>query len=133
MIDKNFTYAVVWASNDKNKYWYKVFEDLLSAWYKVIPINPNEEKILWKKCYKNLSNYEKKIDFVIFVVPPKVTEKILEEIKIINNTRLEALIQQVWMQPWSESKKAIWFCKKNNIKFVINSCIMIQKNKKNSI
>ncbi len=128
MINKNMTYAVVWASNDKNKYWYKVFEDLLKNGYNVIPINPNEEKILEKKCYKNLSSYNKKINFVIFVVPPKVTEQILEEILIINNISPEGGIEQIRMQPWSESKKAISFCKKNKINFITNACIMIEKN-----
>lgn len=130
MIDKNFIYAVVWANNDQNKYWYKVFEDLLNAWYKVIPINPNEEEILGEKCYKNLSEYNKKIDFVIFVVPPQITEKILEEVRDINIARWELCIRQVWMQPWSESKKAILFCEENNINFVTNSCIMIQRKNK---
>ncbi len=128
MINKNLTYAVVWASNDKNKYWYKVFENLLNNGYNVIPINPNEEKILGKKCYKNLSSYNKKIDTVIFVVPPKITEKILEEILIINNSRSKDEIKQIRMQPWSESKKAISFCQKNKINFIANACIMIEKN-----
>lgn len=123
MIDKKFIYAVVWASNDKNKYWYKVFEDLLSAWYKVIPINPNEEKILWKKCYKKLENYKKWVDVIIFVTQPMITETII--MKLWNYK-----FKKIWMQPWSESKKVISFCEQNNIDFVINSCIMIQRKNK---
>ena len=125
MIDKNFTYAVVWASNDQNKYWYKVFEDLLSAWYKVIPINPNEEKILWKKCYKKLENYKKWVDVIIFVTQPSITEIIVMELW---NYRFK----KIWMQPWSESEKVISFCEENNIDFVINSCIMIQRKSKDT-
>jgi hypothetical protein len=64
---------------------------LLGAGCKVIPINPNEKKILNKKVYPTLSEV-KKIDVVIFVVPPKVTENLLEEIKTLN-------IKNVWMQP----------------------------------
>lgn len=120
MINKNFTYAVVWASNDKNKYWYKVFENLLSAWYQVIPINPNEEKILWKKCYKKLQNFKKWVDVIIFVTQPVITESIVTKLW---NYRFK----KIWMQPWSENEKTISFCEKNNIDFVINSCIMIQR------
>lgn len=124
MIDKKSIYAVVWASNDKNKYWYKVFEDLLSAWYQVIPINPNEEKILWKKCYKKLENYKKWVDVIIFVTQPIITETII--MKLWNYK-----FKKIWMQPWSESKKVISFCEQNNIDFVINSCIMIQRKNNN--
>jgi predicted CoA-binding protein len=94
---------------------------LLNAGYKVLPINPNEKGILWKKVYPTLSTVTEKIDVVIFVTPPAITEKILEEVKKIN-------ITQVRMQPWAESKTAIAFCKKNSIECIHNACIMIQKN-----
>ncbi len=125
MINKNFTYAVVWASNDKNKYWYKVFENLLSAWYKVIPINPNEEKILWKKCYKKLENYKKWVDVIVFVTQPSVTENIIMNL-------LNYKFKKIWMQPWSESKKIISFCEEKKINFIANSCIMIQRENQNN-
>ena len=124
MIDKKFIYAVVWASNDQNKYWYKVFENLLSAGYKVIPINPSEENILWKKCYKKLENYKKWVDVIIFVTQPHITENIV--MKLWNYK-----FKKIWMQPWSESEKVISFCEEKNIDFVANSCIMIQR--KNSV
>ena len=123
MIDKNFIYAVVWASNDKNKYWYKIFENLLSAWYQVIPINPNEEKILWKKCYKKLENYKKWVEVIIFVTQPSITENIV--MKLWNYS-----FKKIWMQPWSESEKVISFCEQKKIDFVINSCIMIESRNK---
>jgi len=83
MINKKFLYAVVGATNNKEKYGYKVFKDLLDARYKVIPINPSEKVILGEKVYPILSNVKKKIDIVIFVTQPKVTEKILEDVKIL--------------------------------------------------
>ncbi len=127
MINKSFTYAVVWASNDTEKYGHKVFKDLLDAWYKVIATNPNEpNKILDQKVYPTLSDYTQQennsIDVCIFVVPPQVTEKILEEVK-------ELWIQNVRMQPWAESEQAIQFCKTNNIKYTSSSCIMIQRSR----
>ena len=120
MIDKNLAYAVVWASNDENKYGHKVFRDLLDAGYHVVPINPNEKEILWEKVYPTLSDYDQKIDVVIFVVPPKVTEMILDEVKQLK-------ITHVRMQPWSESQNAIKFCEINNIECIHDACIMIQR------
>ena len=120
MISKKFTYAVIWASNNQEKFWFKVFQDLLNNWYKVIPINPNEDKILGEKCYAELSDYKWKVNVGIFVVPPQITEKILKEIKNLN-------IKNVWFQPWSESPSAIKFCEENQINYTANACIMIEK------
>ena len=120
MINKKYLYAVVGASNNEEKYGYKVFKDLLEWWYKVIPINPNEKEILGIKVSPTLSATEKKIDVVIFVTAPAVTQKILEEVKSLG-------IKNVRMQPWAESNVAIDFCKKNNIDCIHDACIMIQR------
>ncbi len=120
MINKNFLYAIIGASTNPEKYGHKVFKDLLEWWYKVIPINPTEKKILWNKAYNSLSASKKKIDVAIFVTQPAVTEKVLEEVKALK-------IQNVWMQPWAESDKAIEFCKKNDIECIHDACIMIQR------
>ena len=121
MINKESTYAVIWASNNTEKYGYKVFADLLQNNYKVFAINPNENKqILKQTVFPTLSSIWKPIDIAIFVVPPKVTEKILPEIKKI-------WIKKIWLQPWAESKKVIDYCEKNNIICIHNACIIIQR------
>jgi predicted CoA-binding protein len=124
-INKKFSYAVIGASNNEEKYGYKVFKDLLESGYKVIPINPYETLIDEVTVYSSLTNYyletKKKIDVVITVVPPKITESIIEESKKLG-------INKVWMQPGSESVEAIDLCIKNNIDFISGSCIMIEKN-----
>jgi len=122
MISKDATYAIIWASNDTEKYGYKVFKDLIDAGYHVIAINPNEKTILNQKVFPNISSYNKKIDVVIFVVPPKVTESVLHE--VIKNK-----IPTVRMQPWSESDAAIKFCEQKKINYTTNACIMIEKDK----
>jgi hypothetical protein len=96
MINKDFLYAVVGASNNQEKYGYKIFKDLSDAGYKVIPINPTEEKILNQKAFTKLGDVDKKIDVVIFVTQPVITEKILEEVKILG-------IHNVWLQPGAQS------------------------------
>ncbi|MCD6109147.1 CoA-binding protein [bacterium] len=122
MIDKTLTYAVVGASNNPEKYGYKVLKDLKNAGYKAIPINPHEDEILGLKSYGTLAESPVKIDVVIFVVPPGVTEEVLKSVKKLG-------IKQVWMQPGSESEKAIEFCKQNGINHTANACIMIERTK----
>jgi len=119
MIMKEDKIALVGASNNLYKYGNIVLKDLISKGYDIIPVNPKEQKILDRLCYSSLKDINKKIDAVIFVVPPKVTEKILNEVK-------ELKIKKVWMQPGSESNEAIKFCEKNNINCMHNSCIMLR-------
>ena len=120
MLNKDFLYAVVGASNDKEKYGYKVFKDLLNAGYKVVPINPTEQEILGERVYPTLSDVKEKIDVVIFVTQPSVTEKVLEQVKILG-------IKNAWLQPGAQSDIAIAFCKNNWIECVHDACIMIQR------
>ncbi|MBN2422246.1 CoA-binding protein [Candidatus Woesearchaeota archaeon] len=119
IIDKNFTYAVLGASNNPSKYGYKITKDLKEKGYKVIPINLKENNILGFKAYRSIKECPEKIDVVVFVVPPQITERVLEQVK-------EMGITKVWMQPGSESKKAIDFCKENNIECIHSMCIMIK-------
>lgn len=130
MIDPKFTYAVIWASNNTEKYWYKVFKDLLEKWFKVIPINPKEENyILGEKVYSTLPDYDWTIDIVIFVVPPVITLEILKKMTpkdSISRNRLG--FKSVWFQPGASDKNCIDFCKDNNIKYIADACIMIQNN-----
>ena len=117
------TYAIVGASNNKEKYGYKVTLSLKELGLEVIPINPHEKNILDLDAYSTLTdaiNDGHDIDIVVFVVPPKVTEKIIREV-------YELGILRVWMQPGSESKEAIKFCKDNEIEVTYNACIMVAK------
>ncbi|MFA5358432.1 MAG: CoA-binding protein [Patescibacteria group bacterium] len=120
MIDKNYTYAIVGASANIEKYGHKVLIDLHTAGYKVIPINPKGGEIEGLQVYPSLSAVKEKIDVAIFVVPPTVTSEVLIEVKNLG-------IDKVWMQPGSESAEAIEFCKNNNINCVHDACIMVAR------
>lgn len=120
MIDKNFTYAIVGASNNPDKYGNKVLLDLKNSGYKVVPINPKETEIAGLKAHQKLSQFEGKFDVVVFVVPPNVTELVLEEV-------LKLGIKNIWMQPGSESSKAVSFCEKHKINHIYNACIMVNR------
>ncbi len=126
IINKNTNIAIVGATINKEKYGYKVTKDLLNAGYSIYPINPKYKKILNTKAYPSLKelNKEKKIDLVVFIVPPKVTNTVLLTVKDLN-------IKNVWFQPGSFDEQSINFCKQNNINYVANSCIMVERQKNN--
>ena len=122
MISKDYTYAVVGASKDTEKYGHRVLKDLLDAGYRAIPINPKEQEILEQRAYPTLSDYDNEIDVAIFVVPPNVTEMVVQEAHQLG-------ITNIWMQPGSESEVTISYCRENGLNCVAGSCIMIERHK----
>jgi uncharacterized protein len=118
-LNKDYTYAVVGASNNPEKYGFKIVQNLKSKNFSVIPINPKGEKILGFSVFPKISDVPQKIDVVIFVVPFSLTEKILLKVKKLG-------IDKVWMQPGAQSRKAIQYCLDNNIKCIHDACVMIE-------
>lgn len=119
-VTNQYSYAIVGASADEHKYGYKILFDLVDAQFKVFAINPHTPRIEHMQTYPTLSSVKEKIDVVVFVVTPIVTEKVLLEVK-------ELGIKKVWMQPGSSSEEAVLFCEKNNIDCMYNVCVMINK------
>jgi predicted CoA-binding protein len=119
-LNKKNIFAVVGASKLKEKFGNQVYFDLKNSGYKVYPINPNANTIFGDKCYPNLKKLPIIPDVVNIVVPPKITEKTVEECNDLK-------IKKVWMQPGSESEKAIDFCKKNGIEILFNVCVMLER------
>ena len=111
-------FAIVGATNDTKKYGYEIFKNLKSRGYEVYPVNPRLEELEGSKCYLSLADIPNKVDVVDFVVPPEVTEVVLKECRRLG-------LERVWLQPGSESKAAIDFCHKNNLKVVHDVCVML--------
>lgn len=122
-LNKKNTFAVIGASNNPKKYGNKIFLDLINSGYKTYPVNPNHSQIQNHKCYPSLEELPEKPDVISLVVPPKVSEKIVQK-------AFQLGIKKIWMQPGSESIKAIKFCKENKIKILHNSCILIENTNK---
>ncbi len=122
-LEKRNVFAVVGASRNQGKYGHQVYKDLRNAGYNVYPVNPNADEILGDKCYPSLESLPKSPQVVDLVVPPKLTNQIVKVCKKLG-------ISKVWMQPGSESKTAINFCKENNIEVVHGVCVMVERRSK---
>ncbi len=120
-LKKEYIFAIIGVSRDKEKYGYKVYNNLKKNGYKVYPINPTTKEINHEICYPSLEELPEKPDVVVTIIPPEITYKIAEKCKELN-------INKIWMQPGSESEKSINFCKKNNIEAIHSACIMIFQN-----
>ena len=115
---KNRTIAVVGVSRDKKKFGYAVYKHLKDRNYKTFPINPNITEIDSEKCFPSLTAVKEKIDGVILVVPPKVSEEVAREANDLG-------IKSIWFQQGSGSKEAIKYCEENGMSVVSGECIMM--------
>ena len=121
-LEINNTIGFIGATIQKDKWGYKKYKQMKNAGYKIYPINPKYDEIDGEKCFNSIKELidflQKKPDYVITIVPPKVTLKVVEQCKMFN-------IDKIWMQPGSESENAISFCNENKIEVVSGICIVV--------
>ena len=113
-------WAVVGASTDTSKFGNEIFRDLRDAGYTVYGVNVRGGEIDGQELYRSLADLPEKPAVVDTVVPPHVTEQVVQQCA-------ELGLDRVWMQPGSESQRAIEFCQEHNIKAVHGACAMIRR------
>ena len=117
------TWAVIGVSNNQTKYGYKVYRQLKKAGYSTFALNPRLESIDGDPCYPSLSALPIQPDAVCVVVPPKITEQVIQDC-------INLGIKRVWMQPGSENKKAIRNGEDHGISVIHDQCVLIQTQNK---
>ena len=111
--------AVIGVSDNADKYGHKIFRDMLKAGYPVKGINPKGGLVLGRHIYKSLEELEPRPDLVISVVPPEVTEQIVEECHKLG-------IKTLWLQPGSDSPKVLAKAEGYGIT-AITACFMVRE------
>lgn len=113
--------VIIWASNNPDKFWYKITKNLLNKNHELYLVNPKGWKILWQDVYKNISEINNDFEIVNFITQPSVTIKILQDnFKILKN-------KTIWCQPGSTDLICENYIAENYSDYIINSCIMIEK------
>lgn len=113
-------WAVVGASNNREKFGNRIFRDLRAAGYKVYPVNPNEEKVEGDRAYASVADLPEKPAVVDVVVPSWVGQKVARE-------TAEAGIPYFWLQPGAESDELIANAEELGLKVIHNACAMVEK------
>jgi predicted CoA-binding protein len=111
-------FAVIGATDNPEKYGNQIVKNLKGRGYEVYPVNPKLKELEGLPCYATIGDVPVKVDVVDFVVPPAVTEEILKQCRDLG-------LDRIWLQPGSESKKAINFCNENHLKVVHSVCVMM--------
>lgn len=116
-INKDFIYAVVGATQNQDKFGYKVLVDLKDKGYKVIPVNPKYEEVAGLTCYPALISLEDRPDVVILIVGEENAKKIVQNC-------IDSSLTKLWFQPGSEYDEAVALAKSAGFDIVTNKCIM---------
>ncbi|MHC1624492.1 MAG: CoA-binding protein [Methermicoccaceae archaeon] len=119
LMNRSYTYAVVGASNNREKFGNRVYRTLRSIGLKVYPINPAQSEIEGDVAYPTISSTPVKPDVVVLVVPPAVGEKIVRE-------ACELKVKGVWVQIGAESDALVDAAKRCGLVVVHGGpCIMV--------
>ncbi len=111
--------AVIGMSRSKSKAAHFVPKYLLENGFDIIPINPNSDEILTKKCYKEITEVEGDIDIVDVFRPsedvlPFVRDAIKKNPKVI------------WLQEGIHNEEAENLAREHGIDVVFNRCMLAE-------
>lgn len=110
-------WAVVGVSQDATKYGSQVHRRLKKRGERVYPVNPRVRDIGGETCYPDLVSLPEDVSQIVIVIPPKNTEEVVVEAVACGITR-------VWMQPGSESKTAVEYCRAHGVNVIYGRCIL---------
>jgi hypothetical protein len=114
------TWAVVGATENQEKYGYKIYQKLKSRGYKVYPVNPNYSEIEGDKCYSNLSELPEVPDVIDMVVAPKHGIKVVEEAARLG-------IKNIWLQPGTVNDELLKLAEEKGIN-TVQACVLVALN-----
>jgi uncharacterized protein len=112
------TWAVVGASDDRNKFGNITFRALKQHGKRVFPVNNKAVQVEGETAYASLSDLPEQVDRVLIVVPPKQGEAVVQEAD-------KAGIDSVWFQPGAESVAALAYCEAHGMVAIAGRCILV--------
>ena len=110
-------WAVVGATDNEDKFGYKIYKTMKEAGYTVYPVNPGVVAISGDKCYASVSDLPEKPEAVDLVVPPKVGEQVIKELA-------SAGIKHVWLQPGANAESVAKLGRELGLEVIDNGCVM---------
>lgn len=110
-------WAVVGATDRRDKYGFKIYDFLKQHGYRVYPINPHVPEIQGDKCYAALTQLPEKPAVVNMVISPRLAEPVLKECSQLQ-------IKYVWFQPGAGSAQTMAKCRELGLTAVNDICVM---------
>jgi predicted CoA-binding protein len=116
-INRDFIYAIVGATNNQEKYGYRVLVDLKNKGFNVVPVNPKYREVAGLPCYPALISLEERPDVVVLILGAENAKKIVQNC-------IDSSLTKLWFQPGSEYDEAVALANSAGLDIVTGKCIM---------
>jgi len=110
------TIASVGLSSDPARESYGIVRYLKSQGYRVIPVNPTTDEILWEKSYPDLESVPEKIDVVQVFRKP-------EDVPPVVDSAIKIGAKVVWMQEGIVNEEAAQKARDAGLQVVMDACM----------
>ena len=111
--------AIVGMSREAKSMSEMVFKELSRRGYDVVPVNPNVQEVMGRKCFARVQDIQPAVDGVLLMTSPAVTEVVVKDCA-------ECGIKRVWMHrgmgQGAVSEKAIELCRERGISVIPGEC-----------
>ena len=111
-------FGVIGVSADRKKFGNVVYRAMKQRALVVYPVNPRLPMVEGDGCFASIADLPDMVNSLITVVPPSATETVVAEC-VKNN------IKVLWMQPGSESERAIAKAEANGITVIQGQCVLM--------
>jgi uncharacterized protein len=119
LLEQSHTITVVGLSPKEHRDSNRVARYLINQGYDIIPVNPGQEKLLGRPCYKRVSDVPGKIDIVDCFISPSRIPQVVEEAIAVGAAA-------VWMQIGVVHNEAASRAREAGLQVVMNKCIMVE-------
>jgi hypothetical protein len=116
------TWAVVGATQNEDKFGYKILMRLRAAGHETYAVNPMYEEIEGAPCYSSLKDLPEVPACVDIVVSPKRTYPFIDE-------AAELGIQYLWFQPGTFDDEVIKYTEDKGLIPVYHHCVLVELGK----
>lgn len=123
MLEKDKVWAVVGATQNQEKFGYKLYMKLKNTGYKVFPVNPVYDTVDGDICYDTLEDLPEKVDCVDVVVGPSRSIHVLEKTKALD-------IPYIWFQPGTFNDDILTRAEEMKIPHVYLDCVLAVLNRR---
>lgn len=115
-------WAVIGATQNTDKYGYKITKKLHDFGYDVYPVNPKYDQVNGLKCYNSIEELYDIVDCISVVVPPKLSNPLTQQI-------IESPINNIWYQPGTFDGDILDLIEPTNMTFVYYNCVLVELDK----
>ena len=118
VLEEAKTIAVVGLSGNPERTSYQISEAMQNAGYKIIPVNPNVDKVLGEKAYPSLTDIEEEFDIINVFRRPEHLPAIAEEAAKTN-------CKVFWAQQGIVNEEAYEYLKEHGFTVIMDQCIKV--------